>query len=126
MKKYFSRLAAFFVTAYANRLFKQAIKFAEQRHNVEGSTMYVITDPRDPKKLVVIDIHQFLELRHRFEISSKDMPISELRGHCWYRTGKTVHHSKKKSIDKDRLSAKEIDVRRLAFVRELLTRAGLA
>ncbi len=126
MKKYFKRLAAFFVTAYANRLFKQAVKFAEQRHEVEGLMMYVITDPGDPKKLVVIDALQFLELRHRLGISSKDLPIHELRGHCWYRTGKLIYKGPKKGFDKDRLSAAEIEIRRLAFARELLTRAGLA
>lgn len=127
MRRTFKKLAALFVTAYANRLYNQAVKVAETRHEIDGwATYYVITDPRNPKKLIVINIQQFLELRHRLGVRSKDLPISELRGHCWYRTGRRIYTSKKKGFDKDRLSAKEIEIRRLAFARELLSRAGLA
>ena len=126
MKRTFKKLAALFVTAYANRLYNQAVKVAETRHEMDGAIHYVITDPRNPKKLIIINIQQFLELRHRFEIRSKDMPIHELRNHCWYRTGKLINNTKKKGFDKDCLSAKKVEIRRLAFARELLSRAGLA
>lgn len=117
MKKHFRKLAAYFVTVYANRIYKQAITAAENRWEEEKTMMYVITDPGNPKRLIVINTKEFLDLRHRFKILSKQLPLHAIRNRCWYHTGNVNH--------RDQLTPKDIEIRRLAFIRESLKRAKL-
>lgn len=117
MKKLFRKWAAYFVTAYANRTFRNAIKVADSWQGGTHKRHYVITDPNDDRKLVTINTEGFLEMRHALGIRSKDMPISYLKNTCWYYTPNNE--------GRDVIPARELVIRRLAFVRDRLNAAGL-
>ena len=117
MKKYFKKLAALCVTAYAKRIYKQAVDLAELKYKEYPDMYFIIDDPRGNGKLMCIDVGQFLELRHRYNIPSKKLPISSLKKGCWY-------HTKSKN-GKDALLQSEIDRRMHAFIRDALHRAKL-
>ena len=118
MKKFFKKVAAFFVTAYANRIYKQAVTAAELRYDEEKDMIFVITDPSEPSRLMVMNLKQFLDLRHRFRIPSKELTIQTLKNRCWYHT--------KSKLGREALTEEDKTVRRLAFVREALRRAKVA
>lgn len=118
MKKIFKKLAALCVTAYAKKIYDQAVELAEDKYQRNPDMYFVITDPSNPKKLMCINTRQFLDLRHAYKIPSKDLPISRVQNSCWYHT--------KSKTGTGALSFRDLTVRKLAFCRELLTRAKLA
>lgn len=117
MKKFFHKIASLCVTAYAKRIYQQAVELAESKYQEYPDMYFVISDPRDNGRLMCIDVGQFLEMRHRYNIPSKELPIASLKKGCWY-------HTKSKS-GKDPLTPEETETRKLAFIRELLRRAKL-
>lgn len=117
MKKFFKKLAAYFVTTYANRTYRNAIKVADSWRAATGKRYYVITDPRDERKLVSLDNKGFIQIRHELGIRSKDLTIGELKSRCWYYTAN--------ENGKDVIPARELVIRRLAFVRDRLKAAKL-
>lgn len=118
MKNPFKKVAALCVTAYAKLIYDQAVELAEGYYKMKPDMYYVISDPTKPKKLICINKDQFLELRHKFGIPSKALPISELKNTCWYHT--------KNISGKDGLTERDLTIRKLAFCRDLLLRAKLA
>ena len=117
MKNYFKKLAALCVTAYAKQVFAQAVKLAESKYRNHPDMYFVITHPVRPKKLICINTKQFLHLRHAFGIPSKRLTIATLKNHCWYRT--------RSKVGNDALPPQDVNVRKLAFCREILRRAKL-
>lgn len=115
--KPFKKLASFFVTAYANRVFRNAVKIADSWHEGTGKRYYVIFSPEGNDKLVAIDDKGFLEIRKAMGMTGKEYPIAKLKNTCWYYT---LNNS-----GKDRITDRELEVRRLAFVRERLAKAKL-
>lgn len=118
MKNPFKKLAALCVTAYAKKIYEQAVELAEDKYKEHPDMYFVITDPAHPKKLMCINMKQFLDLRHRYHIPSKALTVATLKNQCWYRT--------KSKTGVDAMSFQDITVRKLAFCRELLKRAKLA
>ena len=118
MKNPFKKLAALCVTAYAKKIYNQAVSVAEGRYKEHPDMYYVITDPSDAKKLMCINTRQFLEMRKFFKVPGRSLPINGLKEGCWYHT--------KSKTGKDALSFRDLTVRKLAFCRELLLRAKLA
>lgn len=117
MKNPFKTLAKRLVTAESNRIFRKAIMLAEKRHNEEGKRIYVIEHPENPKKLLLINDKEFLELRHRYGITSKQQPIRMLKSQCWYYTSN--------GSGKDPIDPRSLTVRKLAFIRDRLISAKL-
>lgn len=117
MKKIFRKMARRLVTIYANRTFRKAIKVAESWHEGTHNKYFVITDPRDESKLVALDSRSFLKLRHDLGIKSKDCTLAMLKATCWYYTAN--------ANGKDKIPAKDLVVRRLAFVRDRIKAANL-
>lgn len=117
MKNPFKKLAALCVTAYAKKIFNQAINLAEDKYKASPDMYFVITDPSRPKRLMCINTRQFLDLRHKYHIPSKALTIDKLKNTCWYRT--------KSKAGTDAMSFQDLTVRKLAFCRELLKRAKL-
>lgn len=114
----FKKFAALCVTAYAKRTFNQAVSFANQCYEKKPDMYYVISDPAKPRNLLCINTAQFLELRHEYQVPSRALPISSIKKGCWYHT--------KSKARKDALTERELIIRKLAFVRELLFKAKLA
>lgn len=117
MKKTFKKIASLCVTAYAKRIYEQAVFLADDCHKKDGDMYFVITNPQNNKKLMCINTKQFLDIRHKLNIPSKELPIQMLKNQCWYRTPN--------KNGKDCLGPRDLTVRKLAFCRELLTKAHL-
>lgn len=117
MKKYFKKLAALCVTAYANKIYSQATALAEGKYLEHPDMYFVITDPANPKGLMCINKDQFLDLRHRYHIPSKALTIQTLKNQCWY------HTLSKTGLDG--MTKEDIEVRMAAFRKMLLEKAKL-
>lgn len=116
MKKFFRKLAGYFVTAYANRLYNKAVKIADERHENEHTMIYVISSYTDASKLVTYNRKQFRATKEFLKLRSEK--VGNMKQGSWYHTAD--------AIERNGLSAKDREARRLAFVRMLLQRAGLA
>ena len=115
MKKFFRKLAACVVTIYANRIYRKAVKIADQRHEKEKEMIYVASSLSDVRVLTTYNRKQFREMKNRLFIPKHH--ICHLKSGAWYHTA-------------DRgcirgLSKMEKEARRLAFVRHVLDRAAL-
>jgi len=117
MKKYFKKMARRVVTLYANRTYRQAVRVAESWYAHTGKRHYVIENPFNERELVAIDTDTFLNIRHKLGIRSKDCTISYLMKTCYYFT--------ESKADGRKMSPKDLVVRRLAFVRDVMKRAKL-
>lgn len=113
----FKKIARLCVGAYAKNLFNKAIEVAESKYKERPDMYYVINDPNNPKKLVVINNAQFRTIRHIMGIPSKELTMQTLKNTCWYHT--------KNLVGKDALSPRDITIRKLAFLRDLLHKAKL-
>jgi hypothetical protein len=115
MKKLFRRLAGYVVTAYANRLYRKAVKIADKRHQDEKTMIYVISGYINPDDLVTCNRDEWRAMKKKAGIKDH---IESLKAGCWYHTTDGIDRNGLPPIDKE--------ARRLAFVRLLLKRAGLA
>ncbi len=116
MKKFFKRLAGYLVTAYANRLYRKAMKIADERHSKEKTMIYVISSYFDESRLVTYNRKQFRATKEYLKMRRER--VTDMKAGSWYHTAD--------AIERNGLSAKEKEARRLAFVRVLLRKAGLA
>lgn len=116
MKKFFKRLAGYLVTAYANRLYNKAVKIADRRHKEEKTMIYVISSYFDESRLVTYNRKQFRTTKEYLKMRKER--ISSMKEGSWYHTAD--------AIERNGLSANDLQARRLAFVRLLLKKAGLA
>lgn len=118
MRNPFKSLAGKIVTIYANKTFKQAIKIAEGRHTVDKEQFYVITHPVKSKELIVVSKKEFKSMCKKFNLPSSDKFSQAMKNHCWY------HTRNKKELDA--ITERDFTIRRLAFIRHLLSLAKLA
>lgn len=102
------------VTAYANRLYKKAVKIANERHEAEHTMIYVISSYANPSQLVTYNRRQFRAAKEFLKLRSEK--VANMKAGSWYHTPD--------AIGRDGLSRKEQEARRLAFVRMILARAG--
>lgn len=115
MKRFFRKIAGYVVTAYANRLYRKAVKAAEQRHAKEKETIYVASSIEDVTVLTTYNRKQFRYIKSRLFIPK--YYISNLRSGAWYHTSDRGGNGG--------LSPTEKEARRLAFVRHVLYKARL-
>lgn len=115
MKKIFKRLASYVVTAYANRLYKKAVKIADERHENEKTTIYVISSYSDPSVLETYNRDQFRKVKKHFNLRTENM--EKVRNGSWYHTADAGERNGLADVDKE--------ARRLAFIRMILDRANL-
>lgn len=116
MKKIFKRLAGYLVTAYANRIYRKAVKIADQRHEKENTMIYVISSYFDESRLVTYNRKQFRSTKEFLKMRQER--VASMKAGSWYHTGD--------AIGRNGLSPQEKEARRLAFVRALLKKAKLA
>lgn len=115
MKKFFKALAGYVVTAYANRIYRRAVKEANMRHKNEKEMIYVASSIEDVRTLMTYNRRQFRMMKNRLFIPK--FYISNLKDGAWYHTpDRGEAHG---------LSPKEKEARRLAFVKHVLHRAKL-
>lgn len=124
IKKTMRKWARMIVTYYYNRLYRQAVELAEKRHNEEHTTIYVIDHFVVGQVLSCINRKEFRFIKHSAQKLHKNpMYYSNaygtdmLRGQCWYHT--------KDGSEKNGLTDKDKEIRRLAFIRSGLKKAKL-
>lgn len=114
----FKPIARFFVTVYANRMFRKAKKIADRKYSERRQHYYVCLSPLNMKTLVVLSRKEFRTIRDRLRIiDKKKSGLDKLKEQCFYRTGDAVGNNP--------LTPVEVEVRRLAFVKYMLVRAKL-
>lgn len=117
MKKLFRKLAVLFVTAHAKRIYESAARCAEHKHKEMGRRVFVITNQEDTKELLILTDKEFLSVRRKLGIRSKDCTLAMLRSQSWYYTANENGRAS--------LKGKELEVRRRAFIKDSLENAGL-
>lgn len=115
MKKFFKKIARYVVAAYANRLYRKAVKKAEERHAQEKTMIYVISSLLDDSQLVCCSRKEFREVKEKLRL--RDLKIEGLKAGSWYHTADAIDRNGINPIDKE--------ARRIAFVRMLIEKAGL-
>ncbi len=118
MKKIFRKIAIWFTRKYAERIYRQVVSLAEERHNNLKKKVYVITHPTDESKLMCITTEEFCRIRSKSGISSRNLPIAQLKSGCWYYTAN--------GNGKDPIGEHEASVRKEAFILDNIRRAKLA
>lgn len=117
MRKIFKRIAAFFVTVYANRIYRQAVEEADRRHKAEKVMIYVASATFHPDRLVTYDRWQFKKEKAAYGYIARRLTLQTLKAGCYYHTADTAGNQA--------MTDKEKEVRRLAFIRERLMKAKL-
>ncbi len=118
------KMAAAIVVYYYNRLYRQAVAVADKRHLEEKETFYVIDHFIKGQTLSVINRMDFRFIKHSAQLLHKnpmfwshEYGTPMLRRQAWY-------HTPDRS-EKQALTDFEKEVRRLAFIKSGLTKAGL-
>ena len=115
MRKFFRRLAGYAVTAYANRLYRKAVRIADKRHKEENTMIYVISSFYNPSYLVTYNRKQFRAAKEFLKLRNEK--IESMKAGSWYYTPD--------AIGRNGITEKDKEARRLAFVRMILGRAKL-
>ena len=115
MKKFFRKIAKYVVTVYANRIYRKGVKIADQRHKVEKEMIYMASSMVDVSRLVTLNRRQFRFMKRKLFIPKHF--ICNLKDGAWYHTADRGGQRG--------LTEQEKEIRRLAFVRHILHRAGL-
>lgn len=124
IKRLMRRMATAIVTYYYNRLYRKAVKIADERHKKEKETFYVIDHFIQGQTLSVINRKGFRLIKHAAQELHRD-PIywtaeygtPMLRKQAWYHTPD--------GSEKQALSELEKEARRIAFIRSGLRKAKL-
>jgi hypothetical protein len=128
MKKFFRRFAAKLVTMYYRRMYRKGVEACDKMHENKRAAYYLIDWPDGSGKRVLRPISRngFRALKHwaqgfyfgvDMKYWSQDYNMKTLREGAWYFTPDRAENNG--------LSAKEKEIRRLAFLREGLRRANL-
>ena len=114
MKKLFKRLAKYVVAAYANRLYRKAVKLADSRHAQERTMIYVVSGLAGDTSLACCNRAEFRAVKEKLHIKDS---VSSLKAGSWYHTADAIGRNSLAPIDKE--------ARKRAFVRMVIERAGL-
>ena len=118
IRAFFRRMAIYVVTAYANRIYRKAVEAAEQRHEKEKETIYVTNGAISASSLVTYNRKQFRKAKRLLRVyDSRQYNIAALKQAAWYHTANRE--------EKDGMTPKGKELRRLAFVKYLLKQAKL-
>ena len=118
IKGLFRRMAIYVVTAYANRIYRKAVEAADKRHAEEKEAIYVSNGAINASTLCTYNRKEFRIAKRLLHIyDSKSFNIGRLKASSWYYTPNRE--------EKDGMSARAKELRRLAFVKTILHNAKL-
>lgn len=113
IKRFFSKLAIMVVTAYGNRLYRKAVQAADERHVQEKETIYVSYFGRE---LRTFNRAEFRYAKKRLG-ASKNFNIAAFKSAaCYYTPDRS---------EKNGMTPRDKELRRLAFIKFLLMNAKL-
>jgi hypothetical protein len=116
-RRIFRKPAALFVTLWARHVYRMGVAAADQRHRIEGVTIYLAADSFRPNRLVTYDKAQFKAEKHVYGTAARLLTMNSLRSGCYYHTADR--------FGRDAMSVHEMTIRRKAFIRERLRMARL-
>ena len=87
MRNPFKTLAKYVVAAYANRLYKEAVKHADKRHAQEKCMIFVISGLVNPSQLVCCSRKEFLAVKKKLRILDN---ITSPKKGSWYHTADSI------------------------------------
>lgn len=114
MKKLFKKLAKYVVAAYANRLYKKAVRLADKRHDQEKTMIYVVSGLAGKSSLACCNRAEFRAVKEKLHIKDS---VPSLKAGSWYHTADAIGRNGLAPIDKE--------ARKRAFVRMVIAMAGL-
>ena len=118
IRGFIRRMAIYVVTAYANRLYRKAVEAADKRHEVEKETIYVSNGALNASVLRTYNRKEFRKAKRLLRIyDSKAYNIANLKASAWYHTANRE--------EKEGMTERAKELRRLAFVKTLLRNAKL-
>lgn len=126
MRKFFKRIAAFLVTAHSNRIYRKAVAMADRLHGQNGGIYYVMANPSGDRRLLVLSRKGYRRIKDRMlnlisrsgrPVNRRDWYMNAVKGGCYYHTADKGGNGA--------LSDRDREIRRLAFVRDMLVRSGL-
>jgi len=124
MKKLISNIKSYFrnwkkrrVAKVATDNYIKAAKLADERCREQHRMMYVISAPDNECALIVCNSNEFIDMRKKLDIKSKDLTLSMLKRGCWY------HSANNNGID--RLNVREMMKRKQTYVMTCLDANGL-
>lgn len=116
-KKLFRPVAVWVVTLWANRLWKQGIAMAEERHRKEGAQVYLASQNFRPDRLTTYTKRQFKVEKKVFGYHARLLTMTTLKRGCYYYT--------QNKLGTDGISEKDKELRRQFFIKERLQLARL-
>lgn len=117
IKNFFRKMAIMVVTAYGNRIYKKAVKAADERHEKDGEMIYVSNGVINGTVLRTYNRKEFRRAKRILKIHSHEYNVTALKEACWYHTANRA--------EKDGMTARMKELRRLAFIKHLLRNAKL-
>lgn len=118
IKAFFRRMAIYVVTAYANRLYRKAVEAADKRHAEEKATIYVANGAVDASVLRTYNRKEFRQAKNILGIyGNKHYNLAAFKKAAWYYTPN--------GEEKEAISNRDKELRRLAFVKFVLKNAKL-
>lgn len=113
----FKKLAVVIVTIYANHLYKQAVRIADERYRKEHRMIYVASRNFRPDLLTTYDRDRFKFEKKVFGYHARLLTLQTLKHGCYYHTPDTAGNQA--------MTQEEKEARRLFFVQERLRKAKL-
>lgn len=118
IRAFFRRMAVYVVTAYGNRIYKKAVIAAEERHKKDGEMIYVSNGAIDASVLRTYNRKEFRKAKRILGIKdNKNFNLGMLKKSAWYHTANR--------LEQDAMTPKQKELRRLAFIKNLLRQAKL-
>lgn len=116
-KRIFRKPAIIIVTLYAKHIYNIGVQAAENRRAHEGKMIYLASKTFRPDRLVTYNKEQFKAEKKVFGVTARLLTMNTLKLHCYYHTADRFGN--------DGLSAREVEIRKKAFIKERLRLAGL-
>lgn len=113
----FKRLARKIVVIWANYVFKKAKSSADARYAREHTMIYVASQPFRPDILTTYDRRRFKMEKEVWGFSARLLTLQTLKNGCYYHTPDTAGNQG--------MDEKEMERRRLFFIKERLAKARL-
>ena len=117
IKSFFRRLATIVVVWQTNRIYREAVKIADQRHEQERTRIYVIEDPFDRRQLSTFNRKQFRAVKNLIRAGDPTYSVVLMKEGAYYYTPDAGENGI--------MAPHEKEARRLALIRLALRRARL-
>lgn len=117
IRRFFRKLAIMVVTAYGNRIYRKAVKAAEERHARDKEMIYVSNGVINGTVLRTYNRSEFRRAKRILHVYNKQYSVTALKEAAWYHTANRA--------EQDGMTPRDRELRRKAFIKLLLQNAKL-